>query len=390
MNCASDGVLRAFVDRELPSSESLELEAHLASCSVCRARIAALSEAARRVSGRLESLAEPPSPFELDPAVALAQFHSRTPSIAIPERRPSLFSRLFAPRWRFAWVTSVAGALLLSSLAFPSARSFAERLLYTLRIEHVQTLALDFSSLDTKNNRFLTEALGKLFSEKTVVTLDEKGSDPGSLEAAAPLAGFPLRQLTARTDVTEVHVDGAHAFQMTLDRERMQEILDQAGHSDLLLPSSIDGATVSVKIPRAVAAIYGNCKNQKDVAPAQPAGTPACVILLQAPTPVVNVPADLDIQRLAETALQLTGMSAVEARKYGQSIDWKTTLVVPIPPSIHSYETVNLNGIQATMLHVSDKPEPGYILYWVEDGIIYGILGPGDGSYAIDLAKSLQ
>ena len=46
---------------------------------------------------------------------------------------------------------------------------------------------------------------------------------------------------------------------MKLDRDRIQSILDEAGRSDLQIPSSVDGATVGVRVPAGVMAFYGNC-----------------------------------------------------------------------------------------------------------------------------------
>ena len=46
---------------------------------------------------------------------------------------------------------------------------------------------------------------------------------------------------------------------MKLDRDRIQSILDEAGHSDLKIPASVDGATIGVRVPAGVMAFYGNC-----------------------------------------------------------------------------------------------------------------------------------
>jgi hypothetical protein len=304
---------------------------------------------------------------------------------------------MFAKRWRFAWAASLAAALLLVSLLFPAGRSFAQRLLATLRVEKVQTVALDLPAMnDSKFDRHVQQALRQMISKNVVVTLDEKAQPANSQQQASALAGFPVRLLSARTDTPKLHVEGAHAFHMTVDRARLQDVLDQAGRPDLLLPATIEGATVSVQVSRSVAAAYGSCANQEgnsETNSQQETGSDNdCVILLQAPSPVVNVPSDLNLQQLAEIALQFAGMSDVQARQFCQTIDWKSTLVLPVPRSIRSYETVDVNGVQGTLMKTRGHGGgSAYMLIWVKDGVIYSLINrSGDPNSAVQLASSLE
>ena len=392
MNCPTDNTLRAYLDQELNPLEFSELKNHLAACSACQARSQALSDTALRVGSQLASLDAPPSPAEADPQIALARFKANLPP---PEQRLPFFARIFSDGSRVAWATSFAVVILLASLLFPAARSFAQRLLATLRVQKVETIAVDFSSLNGAGGRRLQQAMEQMISEKVVVTTNEKELPASSLDAASQLAGFPVRLLSSRTDSPVFRVSGAHAFHLSVDRARLQDLLDQAGRSDLILPPTLDGATVSVQIPRAVEVTYGNCKHDEQAQAATPdanSSTPVnpCLALIEAPSPVVNYPSDLNLQQLAETALQLAGMNPVQARQLGQTIDWKTTLVIPIPPAVRTSETVNINGVQGTLLHFSSHDRPSYALIWVNGGIIYNLIGWGDSSSAVQLASSLD
>lgn len=392
MNCPTDNALRSCVDHELEPLEAAELQAHLASCPACRLRTEALSSAALRVGAHLASLDGPASVAEANLQIALARFRTNLASI---ESRPSFFARVFAARWRFAWTASLGALLLALSLLFPAARSFAQRLLATLRVEKVQTVSLDFSSLDTAGTRRLHDALQQMFSEKVVVTTNEKETDEPSQAAASQLAGFPVRLLPARVDTPRFRVSGAHAFHMTVDRSRLQDLVDQAGRTDLILPPSLDGATVSVQVPRAVEVSYGTCvvdrhSTEPPASPSSPTSTDACVSIIEAPSPTVNVPSDLNLQQIAEIGLQLGGMDAVQAREFCQSVDWKSTLVLPIPPLVQSYETVYINGVRGTLLHFPRRERASYALIWVDGGTIYSLVGQGDSGSAVQLASSLE
>jgi hypothetical protein len=392
MNCLTDNTLRAYIDRELNPLELSEVKNHLAACSTCQAHFEILSATALRVSSQFASLDATSSAAEPDAHIAFSRFKANLP---LAEQPVPFFSRIFSGPSRLAWAASLAAAVLFFSLLFPATRGFAQRLLATLRIQKVQTISLDFSSMDNAGNRNLRQALQQMISEKVVVTANEKELSASSREAASQLTGFPVRLISSRTDSPNFRVSGAHAFQMTVDRARLQDILDQAGRPDLILPATLDGSMVSVQIPRGVEVRYGNCKSAAQTqAPSSSQASPApaepCLALIQVPSPVVNYPSDLNLQQLAETALQLAGMTPVQARQFCQTVDWKSTLVLPIPPMVRSYETVNINGIQGTLLHIPGRDHPSFALIWVDAGIIYNLIGWGDSTSAVQLASSLD
>jgi hypothetical protein len=182
---------------------------------------------------------------------------------------------------------------------------------------------------------------------------------------------------------------------MTVDRAKAQALLDEAGRGDLVLPESVDGADISVTIPSSVSAAYGVCpKPQTNDSEGEDEGRryPDCVILAQLPGPSVNAPADLDINRLAQIGLEFTGMTVEEAAAFTDTVDWTSTLVVPIPSNAATYEQVMVDGVTGTLIRRSSREgEPTtFALFWVKDGIIYAISGRGANSdLALEMANSL-
>jgi Putative zinc-finger len=388
MNCLSENTLRAYHDGELTPAERSEMETHLSNCSTCREHLHEVVAAAGRVRERLLSLHAAGSETSIDPQIALARFEAQHGSGA---EGTSFLSRLFAPSRSIAWIAGAIAAILLVGLAFPSGRSLAQRLLATLRVEKIQTVRLDLAYVD--GNRPLQQMLGQIISDKVIVTADEKPQEAATSAAASQLAGFRVRLLGGRADSPQFNVEGQHAFHMTLDRARLQEIFDQAGRPDLLLPATIDGATISVQIPRSVQMRYGDCPSEHNAEGAAPHDSSLfanCTILAEAPSPVVNVPSDLNLQQLAEIGFQLTGMSATQAREFCQTIDWKTTLVLPIPRGVDSHSQVEVDGVQGTLIHQSLHGAPGYVLIWVKNGIIYFLAAHGNSEQAVTLANSLD
>jgi hypothetical protein len=117
-----------------------------------------------------------------------------------------------------------------------------------------------------------------------------------------------------------------------------------------------------------------------------------CIILAQIPSPEVSAPASLDIAKLAQIGLEFTGMTAEEAAEFTGTVDWTSTLVVPIPQNAASYQQVTVDGVTGTLIERPDDGDdaPQFALFWVKDGIIYTIGGLGSNAQqALDIANSL-
>jgi hypothetical protein len=403
MNCVSENSLRAYQDGELSGVEPLDIEAHVHTCATCSKHLREIVATSERVYTQMAALGDTSSEARIDVQSALSRFKAQQDAgTKIVPAMPELVANETTARptarirqWRPLWIGAVAATILVCSLAFPFGRGLAQRFLGTLRIEKVQPVRLDFSALD--GNRPLQEMLRQMVSEKVVVTADEKPQLASTASGASQLAGFSAHVLGARTDTPKFIVGGQHAFHMTIDRTRLQDIFDQAGRTDLVLPATLDGANVSVNVPRSIMVQYGDCPESHAASATQPTlaqphsgAWTNCLALQEVPSPAVNMPSDLNLQQLAEIGFQLAGMSATQARDLGQTIDWKSTLVLPIPWSASSYSQVTVNGVLGTLIQGSGRRGPDYVLVWVKNGIIYGLVGHGDSSNAVELANSLN
>jgi hypothetical protein len=113
-------------------------------------------------------------------------------------------------------------------------------------------------------------------------------------------------------------------------------------------------------------------------------------MLVEMPSPTVNAPADLDVNQLAQLGLEFTGMSKEDAAAFTSTVNWTSTLVIPIPKNAASYEQVTVDGVTGTLIERPIDDAPQYALIWIKDGIVYAISGLGANSQqAIDLANSL-
>lgn len=389
MTCISDPILRARLDGELSEAQRLEVEKHCHSCANCRGRAEAIAENYRQVQSILSALA-PDEGKTPDARIAFARFRERRAGYPAALSSPE---RLSARRLVPAWGAAAAVGAIIALFAFTPARSFAERLLSLLRVQKITVVPLDFEAFNNSGDRGrLMRSLAQMTSDDVVFTLKPGEPQPAATaEQASRMAGFKVRLPGKKLENERIKVLDEQAFHMTVDRDRLQAVLDEAGRSDLQLPQTLDGATIAAHIPKVVLAQYGNCARRADRKEQSNEGT-GCFDFVQSPSPTVSVPPELKMAQVAEVGLQLGGMSAEVARQFSQTVDWTSTLVLGIPQGT-SYRTVDVDGVQGTVIERPGRSERGqgrYTILWVKSGILYGLSSSGDSADALTAIESLD
>jgi hypothetical protein len=299
------------------------------------------------------------------------------------------------------WLVLIVLILAVGSLSIPGVRSLAVKSLQSLRMQKVQAVNADFSPyVDASANPTLHQMVTQMISDKVHVELSEDDQPAADVASARQLAGFDVLLLSARKDAPKLVVGGSHKVDVLVDRSRLQAIATEAGHPDLVLPESLDGASLAVQVPRSVQLQYGTCPGpanaSKVVADNITGPSPTttqysdCIRLREGPAPIVNVPAGLDVGGLAEIGLETAGMTPSQASDFLHTIDWKATLTLSVPRSLRSYEVVKVNGASGTLLSMAGRRGPGYALIWTKNGLVYSLTGFGDASQAVALAESLK
>ncbi len=407
----SEGQLQAYLNHKRTGTPAPDAPdgvlAHLAACPRCRERARQAAARHERVAAHLAALDPAPGETSLAAGLARARLaariteHQRTARPTgrwahIQEEYPMLKS-LNQRRLRPVWSTLAVVLTLAFALGFSPVRAWAGQFLGLFRVQQVTVLPVDTTRLSQlTGDSALADQIGQLLSSS--VTFTRKPGDPTPAAGAAQatqLAGFAVRLPGNRAEVPTLSVQSGAAFELIVDRARAQALLDEAGHSDLQLPAALDGATIKVNIPDAVTASYGECPPLNEGAASQSGssdrGYPDCVIFTQIPSPTVDAPPDLDVARLAELGLQFTGMSAAQARAYARTVDWTSTLVIPIPRNAASYRQVAVDGVTGTLIERPGNDAPQFALIWVKDGIIYAIGGPGNyADQALAMANALK
>ncbi|MBI5650497.1 MAG: hypothetical protein HZC40_08650 [Chloroflexi bacterium] len=362
---------------------------HLNACAECRARLDAMQARTRAVRAHLATLDPRANEQPRATSIAYAAFTQKQ-----LERKEGFSMRnIFSRRLRPLWIGLSAIILFALALSFPPVQVWAGDLLALFRVQKIVVVPMDTTRLsELRSNSLIAEQVSQLFSDSSKVTKEPGVPKPvASAMLASQSAGFAVRLPSNRADAPQISVQGDAAFQFTINRARAQSLIDEAGFKQYRLPASLDGALIKVNVPKSVAALYGECPKPDRDKNAPTTQKTTCIVYAQLPSPVVDAPRDLDVAQLAIIGLQFTGMTEAQAREYSKTVDWTSTLVIPIPRNGTAHKQIAVDGVTGYLIQETTSYIPQYVIVWIKNGIIYSIGGYGtDASAAIAMANSLR
>jgi hypothetical protein len=300
-----------------------------------------------------------------------------------------------ATRWSVGVGTAAAVAMLFAA----TASGAAQRFLTSLRIAKPQAVTASVPGTGGPNGgRPLQGMVGGMIGKTVNVTLAESDQPVTGIDAADGLAGFAPQLMRAESSAPAMTVLGAQTIEMTVDVGQLRTIFAEAGRQSTSLADAVNGSAVSVRTPRAIRLQYGNCpapvantlQNQIQGTPPPSSDNASCVVLVEGPAVTPEVPAGLAMEPLLEIALELSGMSPVEADTLLHVLDWKSALTVAFPRGLRSFEMKDVNGSPAMLLITAGRRGPTWELLWAKGGMVYALTGYGNAGDAVPLARSVS
>lgn len=369
-----DGALLSYLEARLADSEQPGVRAHVETCAACASRLDHLREERARVAAALGALA--PGPLEQpDSLRALAYLKPNN-----RRQETAMFDWIKDSRARRALAGIAALAVLVALFALPPVRALARDFLGLFRVERFVVVSVDGERMEAIANA-LEE--GAFFGEPEMLAEPGEPVEVASLDEAAALAGFQPLQPEGYGDPSSVQVMGAGRARFTPDAEAMRAVFEAVGLDPALLPAEIDGKPFDISMPAGVIQVYDD--GDPDL--------PNDFSVMQMPSPSVEVPEGVDMQALGEVMLQFLGMSPAEAARLSQSIDWTTTLVLPIPADVASVQEVSVQGTTGLLFDAGDYEDidgGGGALLWQKDGMVTMITGARSSLNLLTIAGSLR
>ena len=290
------------------------------------------------------------------------------------------------PRWQPALAAALAVAAGVAVFTVPAVRVTAQQLLNMFRVR-------DFAVVQINESRMQELKARKIDPETLLGGRVEKLQEPGpsqrftSIEAATAAAGFtPLKPAILPRGLTldSVFVMGELRERVTVDTKPLRELMDAFNVRDLTLPSGLDGQQVSIWVPRVMVQTYRNERKAK-------------AALVQAGSPEVSLPPGIELARLGEIGLRLLGLDAGEAARMARTIDWGSTMLVPVIGSATTFQEVTVNGvrgvyIETTSTHTEGGEDqgPGGVVMWSREGRVYAMMGNVDRAILVTMAESVH
>jgi hypothetical protein len=311
------------------------------------------------------------------------------PSPEFAQRLESRLRRLDAPAQRFSprvarWAALAASLAIVSvAFTFPSVRAGAQAFLDLFRVSSFAGVAFDprrFAEIAQTGLDLPSLISGEVDVDEVRFSAPVSFATPEEAGAAAGLRLYTPAWVPAGLTLTQTELIGETALKFTLSLEKLQTLLDALGIDDVRVPVGVDGQQASIRVPPIVKMSYAN--------------GPFRAILLQAKSPDVSFPAELDLPVLAEAALRILGLDRQEAYRVAQSVDWRTTLLVPVPVTAATFRDVNVQG-QSGLL-IESIPPPGqarpveHTLLWSFQGNVYALSGTLRPQELLEMAQTLQ
>jgi len=286
--------------------------------------------------------------------------------------------------WPLLTGAALAG-LVVALFGLAPVRAAARGFLDYFRIKKFAAIPVDPERLSRLRDGKLD--LKTLVGEQVEVL--QPASDPAvveSAEAASGLTGLTLRRpLSPPRGATlfEVRVGSPGAFRLTLDAGKIEELARAFGAQDIEVPNEWDGARIEVTASPVVAMVYRRGADD--------------FVFLQARSPAVSIPDGVDVAQLGQIGLQMAGMSKEEAAIFARTIDWRSTLLVPVPLEGSSFREVEVRGARGLLVTSHRPPQPGSgghggwrsVVLGSEGDIVYGIEGRGNGVEILAMAQSV-
>ncbi len=297
---------------------------------------------------------------------------------------------------------ALAGGAVLRVFAFSltlgPVRAAAREFLDLFRVKRFAAVPVDPARIERLARGGLD--IRSLVSEQVqTVVAPEKPHVVESPEAGALEAGITAALPTSLPpgfELVEASVARPSSYRVQVDTGKLEALAQAAGADEIEIPAFWNGATIDVGVPALLALRYA-----RPADPAAPRPSAGGIVLIQSASPQVELPQGFDLATLGRLGLRVAGMSAEEALRFSKAIDWRSTLLVPVPIQGGTYREVEVagrTGLLVTYLPPAGPRTDGVVrparqqaaLFWSASGRAFALTGAGSGMDLLEMAQSLR
>jgi len=366
----SDGTLRRIYDE--PLALTAADQAHFDECAECKPRFHVIANDARATTGLLQVPAfEPQAPA----ALAVVRTRIKREETARPPRWYERWLGRTSPRWRPMATPAIAvllAAALLTGLGVSGIAQSLFRIFEPKQLQAVTVSPSDFAQttalLDYGQVKWLPDA-PKLQQLTDAATAQTQSGLPVLMPASLPngVSGPVSYGAVSRATGS-----------LTFDAARLQASALKASVRVSPMPSTINGSTLVVNAGPALIEVWG-------MAGGTGIASVPTLVIAQTRVPTVDSNGATTAQ-LEDYLLSQPGVPPELAAQVRAIKDPSTTLPIPIPKGLATTESVQVNGMPATLI----KAVLGAGVVWVKNGVIYAVGGQLTPDQVLAIATSLH
>ena len=273
-----------------------------------------------------------------------------------------------------------AGIVVVAALfAVPAVRASAVSLLARFRVVNFVAVPVEPKRFDALQ---ATPFDVKSLIGENVQVLQDSGPPVAmsSVEQAGAVAGIEVhlpQWLPADAQIVEIAVTGELVVRVIANPTRLEEILEALSIQDVQVPAGLNGKSVTIRVPPVVMVRFEHGGRRTR--------------LSQARSPEVTLPADVDLAALGEIGLRILGLSAADARHFAGAIDWRTTLVLPLPTSSRSFRQVEIAGHRGIAIeHQPAEESRTNSVLWTSGDRVFGLTSLQEMEQVLAMANSVR
>lgn len=273
--------------------------------------------------------------------------------------------------WRPMCIGALALILLVGLFGYAPSRALARQFLAVFRVKQ-------FVAIQVNSSPEQLEAVGQqmesLFGSKPEALAEAPIVPAANPEEARDLAGFNVRLPAYLPGGSHLQfsVKGRTVYAFRLREETLRTVLTMANMDPNLIPAGWGEAHLTVELPAMVHITNGT------------------VDILQIYDPKANYPEGIDPQILGQAGLRILGLAPHEAKRIAERIDWLSTMVLPVPANIASFQEIPIAGEQGILLTPRDLSEDQRrMLLWQKDGVVYLVSSNTSVENLVQVAESM-
>jgi hypothetical protein len=299
---------------------------------------------------------------------------------SLAERDRGVGAALAGPSAR-RWLSAAASVAVVSiAFSFPSVRAAAQSFLDLFRVVNFAAVSFDAERLSQISFEGLD--IAAMLGEQP--DNDRERPSPvsyGSVDEASAAAGFDILQpafVPVGWSRSGLEVNGGYGFSMIARTALLDVVLEQLAIDDVAVPAALDGAEISVEMPPVAHTIFSSENGE--------------VHLMQAHNPEMTLPGGVEPAQIAEVGLRILGLDPDEAYRLAWTIDWRSTLLLPIPSAEARFEDVTIGSSRGLIIVPTNEEREGAktMLLWGNDQYVFAIGGDLRAPQLLEMANTTQ